>query len=240
MEVNDDEKTNNRERDRGRETANIGIGTTGETRNDGSFEDRPRDSVGLGGQGETPRKASGMVDITNHRDDRLPAVLAVDGGRVNEISSDSDRRGESDFVVREVANVTRGEYSLKPKKGRSPRTKSEHSPCQTAGAEVVDLTAYKAAVTIHQPAVFADDKWKRSRIKKGYLIARVKGYDPVESEYGVHYLKVLSRKPKKTSGDYSLYEHAGFFTWDALQAGGRLVKERKRYERVSGDRANAS
>jgi hypothetical protein len=71
-------------------------------------------------------------------------------------------------------------------------------------------------VTIHSSAVFGDDKWKRSRIKKGYLIMRVKGYDPVESEYGVHYLKVLSRNPKKTSGDYSLYEHAGFFTWGAL------------------------
>jgi hypothetical protein len=66
------------------------------------------------------------------------------------------------------------------------------------------------------------------------------GYDPVESEYGVNYLKVLSRNPKKTSGDYSLYEHAGFFTWGALQTGGRLVRERKRYERVSGDSANAS
>ena len=89
-------------------------------------------------------------------------------------------------------------------------------------------------------AVFEAKKWKRSRVKKGYLIARIAGYDPVESEYGVSYLKVLSRNPKKTSGDYSLHEHAGFFTWGALQAGGRFVKERKRYERVTGDRANAS
>jgi len=51
---------------------------------------------------------------------------------------------------------------------------------------------------------------------------------------------VLSRRPKKTSGDYSLYEHAGFFTWQALQVNGRFVKERKRYERVSSDGARAS
>jgi len=133
-----------------------------------------------------------------------------------------------------------GDYSPRPRKKRPPKPKSEYSPREDAGAKVVDLAAFKAKVTIHSSAVFDAKNWKRSRIKKGYLIARVKGYDPVESEYGVHYLKVLRRNPKKTSGDYSLYEHAGFFTWAALQAGGRLVRERKRYERVSGDGAHAS
>jgi len=139
-----------------------------------------------------------------------------------------------------VGKVSESEYSPKPRKSRSLKTESEQSPCEIASAEVVDMAAYKAAVTIHPPAVFEAKNWKRSRIKKGWLIRRIAGYDPVESEYGVHYLKVLSRRPKKTSGDCSLYEHAGFVTWDVLQAGGRLVKERKRYERVSGDRANAS
>jgi len=112
--------------------------------------------------------------------------------------------------------MSESEYSLKPRKSR----KSEHSPREIANDKVVDFAAFKAKVNIHSSAVFETKAWKRSRIKKGYLIARIKGYDPVEGEYGVHYLKVLGRRPKKTSGDYSLYEHAGFFTWQALQAGG--------------------
>lgn len=122
----------------------------------------------------------------------------------------------------------------------SPKVKSEPAPRQAADNKVVDLAAFRSKVTIHSAAFFDAKRWKRSRIKKGYLIARIKGYDPVESEYGVNYLKVIGRNPKRTSGDCSLYEHAGFFTWSALQAGGRFVKERKRYERVNGDRADAS
>ena len=148
-----------------------------------------------------------------------------------------DLVGSSDLSDRPVvAAVSKSEYSPKPKKSRS----SEYSPCADASQKVVDLAAFRAKVNIHSSAVFETKKWKRSRVKKGWLIARITGYDPVESEYGVHYLKVLGRRPKKTSGDYSLYEHAGFFTWDVLQAGGRLVRERKRNERISGDRANAS
>jgi hypothetical protein len=129
-----------------------------------------------------------------------------------------------------------GEYSPKPKKSR----KSEYSSCEITSQKVIDFEAFKAKVTIHSSAFFEMKAWKRSRVKKGWLIARIKGYDPVESEYGVHYLKVLGRNPKKTSGDYSLYEHAGFFTWQSLQAGGRLVRERKRNGRLDEDRANAS
>jgi len=139
-----------------------------------------------------------------------------------------------------LGELTQGEYSPEPKKSRRVNTKSEHSPREIASQKVVDLAAFKAKVTIHSSAVFETGKWKRSRVKKGWLIARIKGYDPVESEYGVHYLKVLGRRPKKTSGDYSLYEHAGFFTWDVLQAAGRLVRERKRHDRISDHRANAS
>ena len=157
-----------------------------------------------------------------------------------------DQNVSSGHDLGDLALATRGQaddvsdYSPKPRKSRSLKIKSEHSPCENASEKVVDLAAFKAKVTIHSSAVLEVKKWKRSRVKKGHLIARIPGYDPVESEYGVHYLKVLSRNPKKTSGDYSLYEHAGFFTWCALQTGGRLVKERKRYERVSGDGANAS
>jgi hypothetical protein len=139
-----------------------------------------------------------------------------------------------------VKKETKGEYSPKPRKNRSLKIKDESSPRQNANENVVDLAAFKASVTIHPPAFFDDDIWKRSRIKKGWLIKRIAGYDPVEGEYGVHYLKVISRNPKRTSGDCSRYEHAGFSTWDTLQKVGRLVKERKRYERIAGDGANAS
>lgn len=140
----------------------------------------------------------------------------------------------------EVADV-KSDYSPKPRREAPRPARREYSPSENASSKVVDLAAFKAKVTIHSSAFFDDDRWKRSRVRKGYLIARIQGYDIVESEYGVSYLKVTGRKPKKqTSADFSIHEHAGFFTWAALQAGGRLVKERKRYERVSGDRADAS
>ncbi len=170
--------------------------------------------------------------------------MVASAAEVMNVNSNSDGRGDLDdpvgAVTSPVDSVTKSEYSPKPRKSRSLKTESEHSPCEIASEKVVDLAAFKAAVNIHHSAVFEAEKWKRSRIKRGYLIARIKGYDPVESEYGVHYLKVLGRNPKRTSGDYSLYEHAGFFTWRAMQTGGRLVKERKRYGRVDEDRANAS
>lgn len=148
--------------------------------------------------------------------------------------------GGDDVGAVPVKAAPRSEYSPKPRKSRASKVKSEYSPCETASEKIVDLAAFKATVNIHSTAVFDEDKWKRSRIKKGYLIARIEGYDVVEGEYGVHYLKVLSRNPKKTSGDYSLYEHAGFSTWRTLQASGRLVRERRRYERVNENRADAS
>jgi hypothetical protein len=170
--------------------------------------------------------------------------VAASAAEVMNVDSTSGGRGDMGGPVGPVTgpvdSVTESEYSPKPRKSRSLKVKTERSPCEIKSEKVVDLGEFKAAVTIHHPAVFEAEKWKRSRIKKGYLIARIAGYDPVESEYGVHYLKVIKRNPKKTSGDYSLYEHAGFFTWRALQAGGRLVKERKRYGRVDEDRANAS
>lgn len=122
----------------------------------------------------------------------------------------------------------------------SPKVQSKPAPRQSASDKVVDLAAFRSKVTIHSGAYFEAKKWKRSRVRKGWLIARIRGYDPVESEYGVSYLKVVGRRPKRTSGDYSLYEHAGFFTWSALQAAGRFVKERKRYERIHSDGAGAS
>jgi len=134
----------------------------------------------------------------------------------------------------------RSEHSPRTKGDYSPKAKSDYSPCKEPAGEVIDLAAFRAMVTSHPSAYYDKDKWKRSRVKKGYLIHRIEGYDPVESEYGVSYLKVIRRHPKVTSGDYSLYEHAGFFTWDALQASRRLVKERKREQRITGNSNQSS
>jgi hypothetical protein len=89
------------------------------------------------------------------------------------------------------------DYSPPPHKHRPPKPPKALMPREDASEKVVDLAAFKAKVTIHSSAVFEAKRWKRSRVKKGYLIARIPGYDPVESEYGVHYLKVLSRNPNQ-------------------------------------------
>lgn len=74
------------------------------------------------------------------------------------------------------------------------------------------------------------DKWKKSRLKKGWLIKRIQGYDIVESEYGVSYLFVVVRESKKdsrkkvTTADFTIHEHAGFSTWETLKSNGRLKK----------------
>jgi hypothetical protein len=193
---------------------------------------------------ETNQDRLGDLHNRDARGSDVRPARVVDRGKVNEVFDNSARLVAAPVASNSVTPMTKGEYSPKPKKSRSLKIKSEHSPRQNAGAEVIDMAAFKASVTIHPPAVFDAERWKRSRVKKGYLIARIPGYDVVEGEYGVHYLKVIKRDPKtgkkKTSGDCSLYEHAGFSTWRTLQASARLVRERKRYERVNENRADAS
>ena len=113
-------------------------------------------------------------------------------------------------------------------------------------ANVTDLKKYKSlrekGVTSEVSTHFDRKKWKRSRVKSGYLIRRIKGYDISEDEYGVSYLYVISRQPsKKTSADFSLYEHAGFSTWHSLEVSGRLVLEgRNDRKRLNSNRNRAS
>lgn len=82
---------------------------------------------------------------------------------------------------------------------------------------------------------YSAKKWKRSRVQRGFLIRRLSGYSISETEYGVSYLYVLSRKPDKTSADRTLYPLAGFFTWTALEMAGLVIKERNA---KSGNQAN--
>lgn len=113
-------------------------------------------------------------------------------------------------------------------------------------ANVTDFGKYKSLrdkdVAPKVSTHFDRKRWKRSRVKNGYLIRRIKGYDISEDEYGVSYLYVITRNPKKkTSADFSIYEHAGFFTWHTLEVSGRVVPEGKNdRKRLNGNRNRAS
>lgn len=89
---------------------------------------------------------------------------------------------------------------------------------------VVQLSAQRGIV-------FDRANWKRSRNKVGYLIRRIEGYSIAETEYGVSYLWVLSRKPDLTTADNSVYPFAGYFNWKSLEASGLLCKERRNANR---------
>jgi hypothetical protein len=102
---------------------------------------------------------------------------------------------------------------------------------QSEHGRLYKLEAFRPKPNI-QEATFDKKSWKRSLRRPGFLIRRIKGYDIVENgPYGVSYVKVLNRKAKpgiqKTSSDSRLYEHAGFFTWSALERMGRVVKEKQ-------------
>ncbi len=95
-----------------------------------------------------------------------------------------------------------------------------------SGAEIIDFTAFSAQFSHLTELEYNSKKWKRSRVKPGYLVKRIPGYIIVESEYGVQYLKVLQWNPTRTSADLDLYPVAQFCNWEALTDAGRLVKEK--------------
>lgn len=99
-------------------------------------------------------------------------------------------------------------------------------------AQVTDIEVFRAKLSTQSEIVYDSKKWKRSAKRAGWLIKRLPGYQISEDEYGVSYLFVLSRKPDRTSADWLTYPLAGFFNWAALEASGRLKKERKRERRI--------
>jgi hypothetical protein len=111
--------------------------------------------------------------------------------------------------------VVPAEHSVK----RAPRRTPKAQPAVNKN-NVVQLSAQRGVV-------FDKATWKRSRKKPGYLIRRMLGYSIAETEYGVSYLWVLSRKPDRTTADNSVHPLAGYFNWKALEASGLLCKERK-------------
>lgn len=117
-----------------------------------------------------------------------------------------------------------------------PKPKLTSQSQQNPPAEIVDLASVKARLTSQSKTEYDRSQWKKSRIKPGNLIRRREGYNLVETEYGVSYLFVVSRKPDRTSADYSVHPFAGFFNWKSLEESGLLVKEKKDGKRKTGNR----
>jgi hypothetical protein len=146
------------------------------------------------------------------------------------VSGQNGRPIEADYSAKLATN---NQSRAKLTSQRASRLTSQSR--QESKAKVVDLAAVKAKLTSQSTADFDRSQWKKSRIKPGYLIRRREGYNIVESEYGVQYLFAISRKPDRTSGDYSVHPFAGFFNWKSLEGAGLFVKERKDAKRQTSN-----
>ena len=118
---------------------------------------------------------------------------------------------------------------------QQPEKRKRVSRLKAENANVLSFDELKAKLSSQQASAEYDKKrWKLSRVKtaEGVLIKRIKGYDLVENEYGVAFLKRLGRN--QTSADTLTYPLAGFFNWQALAASGRLSKVSKQDEQAMG------
>jgi len=118
---------------------------------------------------------------------------------------------------------------------QQPGKRKRVSRLKAESANVLNFHEVKAKLSSQQVGAEYDNKrWKLSRVKasEGVLIKRIKGYDLVENEYGVAYLKRLGRN--QTSADTLTYPLAGFFNWQALAVAGRLSKVSKQDEQAIG------
>lgn len=97
--------------------------------------------------------------------------------------------------------------------------------------QVVENTSNVIQLSAQLVVSYDRKTWKRSRIRTGWLIRRMSGYSIAETEYGISYLWVLSRKPDRTSADNSVYPLAGYFNWKSLESSGLLRKERRNEKR---------
>lgn len=127
-------------------------------------------------------------------------------------------------------SVTVAEHSAKPQKPRRVSRLSVQPPTPASVAAKTQPTENKGVLvrlSVQLIAHYDRAKWKRSRVRPGFMIRRVPGYSIAETEYGVSYLWVLSRKPDRTSADKSKFGFAGYFNWQALSGTGLLCKEAK-------------
>lgn len=123
------------------------------------------------------------------------------------------------------------EHSVRPAAEYSAAPLAEHSvkraAQRTSKTQPVANKNNVVQLNTQRGVVFDKGIWKRSRKKEGYLIRRLPGYGIAETEYGISYLWVLSRKPDRTTADNSVHPGAGYFNWQSLESSGLLVKERK-------------
>jgi hypothetical protein len=154
------------------------------------------------------------------RDDLDDSNLAASGQADDVKPGQAEHSAEPLKVARtecsaEPLKVARTEHSVKGAQRRAPKAQ----PAVNKN-NVVQLSAQRGVI-------FDKGIWKRSGKKEGYLIRRLPGYSIAETEYGVSYLWVLSRKPDRTTADNSVHPLAGYFNWKALSDSGLLAKERK-------------
>jgi hypothetical protein len=161
--------------------------------------------VGVDFEGGTPNLNSGPVALSDCH---------------TEIVNSSDQHQTTSVPSRTIQVPDRNSQYSDPDR-ISPVLKPDKS-----GAEIIDFTAFSAQFSHLTELEYNSKKWKRSRVKPGYLVKRISGYIIVESEYGVQYLKVLQWNPTRTSADLDLYPVAQFCNWEALTDAGRLVKEK--------------
>jgi hypothetical protein len=119
------------------------------------------------------------------------------------------------------------EHSVERLKAVPAKHSAEKARRQTPKAQPAVNKNNVVQLSAQRGVIFDKGIWKRSGKKEGYLIRRLPGYSIAETEYGVSYLWVLSRKPDRTTADNSVHPLAGYFNWKALSDSGLLAKERK-------------
>lgn len=197
-------------------------------------------------EGETGRRRRWVFNDPRHPNNQVEKDNAIPEAEHSANEAECDVRDNAAHSVSPLSQpdvdhsvMLQTEHSISPseesKAEYSAETKTEYSAsgeaCDGASAQLYDLAEFRSRLSTQSSAIYDKKKWKRSREKPGFLIKRIRGYNPVEDKYGVSYLYVLSRKPDRTSGDYSVYPFAGFFNWEALGNAGLFVKERKNAKR---------
>ena len=167
---------------------------------------------GLGGTLDAERLGDNAGQLPPADRAGVAGAAGVGGGQVLSQPEPLSTHSDAADLQQAAADVAQTECSAWPKLSAQPV------------AQVTDLTRYKEKLTVEP---FNRSKWKRSRVRKGWLIRRYPGYNIAETEYGISYLWVLSRKPDRTSADNSAFPLAGYFNWKSLEQSGLLAKEKQ-------------
>lgn len=165
-------------------------------------------------------------EVLSNADNRSK-TLAQNGNNVDGASHrDGDNRGNNPVAGSDTGGTDIGQMAADDE-AQTGRTYSARLSAQSTAPLSAQPNTQPSAQLIGATAIYNKSLWKRSRVKKGWLIKRLTGYSIAETEYGVSYLWVLSRKPDKTCADNSVWSLAGYFNWKSLEASGLLRREKK-------------